>query len=470
MITLSNFTNTLAKKQILKGQDYYLDAAVDDLTEQEPGRWQAEVSGTEIYHVKVQLNDAEVISTGCECPHDDPFCKHVVAVLFALQDELDIAVETSSKQQKKKTAAKKKQSSVDDLLQQVNEGDLKKFVKEAAQKNKDFRNLFMLRFQYANEADGFDKYAAMISNNAKAYTRRGFIEYGDSTKALKAAIDIADEAGMALEKGNYRIAFDASRAIIKEVQELIHYMDDSNGLAGDCIEKSFSYLYEMPVNADVPALLRNEIFEYAFTEFDKPHYRDFGLDHQMLGLLVAAATESEQLKQTLQKIEEQLDVTDSEYRQKELLDAKIELLKKCGKEKEALQIVSDNVQHWEFREELIKKCIAQKNYAQAKKYAAEAFENEKKKEWRGHPLRWEEWLLTIAIAEGDITTIRKYSKQFYFDRFNQQHYNIYKRTFTPGDWPAECNRWIEWFIHKGQITIPQLYALANIYTAEKYFD
>ena len=154
MITLSNFTNTLAKKQILKGQDYYLDAAVDDLTEQEPGRWQAEVSGTEIYHVKVQLNDAEVISTGCECPHDVPFCKHVVAVLFALQDELDIAVETSSKQQKEKTAAKKKQSSVDDLLQQVNEGDLKKFVKEAAQKNKDFRNLFMLRFQYATEADG----------------------------------------------------------------------------------------------------------------------------------------------------------------------------------------------------------------------------------------------------------------------------------------------------------------------------
>jgi hypothetical protein len=470
MITLSNFTNTLDKKQILKGQHYFMAEAVDNLNEQKNGYWQAEVLGTEIYHVRVQLRDIEIISTGCDCPHDDLFCKHVVAVLFALQDELDIIDEAATKQQQKKTATKKKQLTVDDLLKQVNEAELKKFVKEAAQKNKDFYNLFMLRFQYTNEADGYKKYAAMIAGNAKAYARRGFIEYGDSTKALKAAIDIAGEAGAALEKGNYRIVFDASRAIIQEVQQMIHYMDDSNGLAGDCIERSFSYLHEMAVNADVPVLLRSEIFEYAFTEFDKPHYRDFGFDHQMLELLVASATENEQLQRTLQKIEQQLGLTENEYREKELLDAKIELLNKYGKEKEALQIVLDNLQHWEFREETIKKFITQKDYEQAKKLAQEAFENEKKKQWRGDTFRWEKWLLTVAITESDTVTIRRYSKQFYSDRFDQQYYNIYKKTFTENEWTNECNKWIEWFISKSRITIPQLYALANIYIAEKYFD
>ena len=469
-ITLSNFTNTLDKKQVLKGQDYYMDAAVDDLTEIKPGYWQAAVSGTEIYHVQLQLKDAEIVSTGCDCPHDDVFCKHVVAVLFALQDELGIAEEIISKQQKKKSVSKKKQLSVDDLLQQVNEADLKKFVKEAVQKNKDFRNLFRLRFQYANEPDAYDKYAAMIIDNAKAYTRKGFIDYYDSTKALKAAIDIANEAGTAFEKGNYRIVFDASRAIIKEVQEIIHYMDDSNGQAGDCIETGFDYLHQMAENADVPALLRHEIFEYAFTEFNKPQYSDFGFDHQMLGLLVAAVTESEQCERTLQKLDEQLNLTDSEYRQKELLDAKIELLNKYGKEKEALKIVEANLQHWEFRKEMIKKYLAQKNYDEAKKLAREAFENEKKKAWHGNTFRWEDWMLTIAISENDISAIRRYSRQFYFERFNQEHYNIYKNTFAKNEWTTECNKWIEWFILKGKITIPQLYALANIYIAEKYFD
>lgn len=163
--------------------------------------------------------------------------------------------------------------SVDDLLKQVNETDLKNFVKEAARKNEDLRNLLMLRFQYADDPDSYDKYCAMIIDNAKAFTRRGFIDYSDSKKALKAAMDIAIEAGTALGKGNYRIVFDACRAIIKEVQAMIHNMDDSNGLAGDCIESGFSYLEDMAANADVPVLLRSEIFEYALTEFEKPHYR-----------------------------------------------------------------------------------------------------------------------------------------------------------------------------------------------------
>lgn len=107
MITLSNFTNTLDKKQVSKGKDYYLDAPVENLLESKPHLWQAEVEGTELYHVKVQLFKQEIKDTSCDCPHEDPFCKHVVAVLFALQDELDIEEESEAKQQKKKTQQRK---------------------------------------------------------------------------------------------------------------------------------------------------------------------------------------------------------------------------------------------------------------------------------------------------------------------------------------------------------------------------
>ena len=469
MITITNFTNTLDKNQILKGKHYFLDDAVEYVLEEKPGYWKAEVEGTELYHVQIQILKEEIKNTSCDCPHDDPFCKHVVAVLFAIQDELDID-EEKPEQQKKKAAAKKKTPSVEELLQQVTETDLKNFVKEAAKKSKDFRNLFMLRFQYANEPDGYEKYAAMIRDNAKAFLKRGFIDYHDSSKALKAATDIASEAETAFAKGNYRITYDAGRALIKEVQEMIHNMDDSNGLAGNCIETAFSCLADMAANADVPILLRNEIFEYALTEIDKPHYKDFGFDSHMLGLLITAATDSEQIKTSLLKIDTQSKITESEYRQKELLDAKIELLNKSGKQEDALQIVANNLQHWEFRGMMIQNCIDKKNYQQAKVYAAEAVKIEKAKQWQGHPQRWEEWLLKIAMKENDIATIRKFSKQFYFDRFDIKHYNIYKATVKTEEWSAECNEWISWFLNKGRISIPQMYALANIYIAEKYFD
>lgn len=70
----------------------------------------------------------------------------------------------------------------------------------------------------------------------------------------------------------------------------------------------------------------------------------------------------------------------------------------------------------------------------------------------------------------DIATIRKYSKQFYFDRFKQKHYTIYKATFSVENWAAECSDWIKCFLTKGRISIPELYALGNIYIAEEYFD
>jgi len=470
VITIANFTNTLDKNQVAKGKVYYKDDAVEYLSENKPDCWQAEVSGTELYHVKVQLNSIEVVNTRCDCPHEDPFCKHIVAVLFALQDKLDIAEEGAPKQEKKKTGTKKKAVTVEDLLQQVNEVDLKKFVKEAVRKNKDFRNLFMLRFQYTNDADSYEKYAAMIRDNAKVYTRRGFIDYYESKKALDAALNIADEAELSLGNGNYRIVFDASRAIIKEVQEMLHSMDDSNGLAGDCIDRSFSYLANMAENADVPVLLRHEIFEYAFSEFGKPYYRDFGFDSGMRQLMIAASVDHEQLHRALDKINVQLKIADNEYRQKELLDAKIELLNRSGKQQEAFQIVADNLQHWEFREAMILKCINDKNFEKAKIFASDAVKTEQVKGWQGNKKRWEEWLLTIAIKENDTVTIRKYSKQFYFDCFDQKYYTIYKATFSTEEWNAECNEWIKWFLSKGRISIPEQYALANIYIAEKKFD
>lgn len=469
LITLSNFEETLSPKQVAKGNKYYTDNAINSLTETEPNTWEAEVLGTEMYEVMVQLKKSgAIVATNCDCPHEDEICKHVIAVLFALQDELSINKTTKQKKLNNKPAIKKIVG-IDNLLQEIKEEDLKKFVKEAAKKNKDFRNLFMLRFQYANQADSYEKYAAMIRDCAKVYIRRGFIDY-ESGKALKAAEDIATEAELALGKGDYRITFDAGCAIIKEVHAMFDHMDDSNGRAGDCVEKAFSCLFEMAQNIDVPIMLRNEIFEYAFAECDKPHYKDFGFDSQMLGLTINSATDNDQYTLTLNKIEGQLKNTDSSYRQKELLDAKIILLNKMERHNEANQIVEDNMHHWQYREAMIQKCIDAKNYEQAKRYAEDEFKNEERKGWQGNIRRWKEWLLTIAIKEKDIASIRKYSRQFYFDLFEHRFYEIYKKTFNPKEWITECNEWIKWFISKGAITIPQLYALANIYIAERSFD
>lgn len=54
--------------------------------------WIAHVAGTEDYYVDIQLGNLErgSINTYCECPAFDTYgsCKHIVAVLLAVQAQL----------------------------------------------------------------------------------------------------------------------------------------------------------------------------------------------------------------------------------------------------------------------------------------------------------------------------------------------------------------------------------------------
>ena len=71
-----------------RGLQYYRRGAVEDLYfDEETGYFEAQVEGTYLYHVSVQLESPNSISASCSCPafaRYDGFCKHIIAVLLAL--------------------------------------------------------------------------------------------------------------------------------------------------------------------------------------------------------------------------------------------------------------------------------------------------------------------------------------------------------------------------------------------------
>lgn len=79
-----------------RGENYFNDGAV--LVAEYSSDFQtltAEVEGTEDYHCTIRLVDSEIISD-CSCPYDG-FCKHLVAVfLFAIQEDVGVAMEKSA--------------------------------------------------------------------------------------------------------------------------------------------------------------------------------------------------------------------------------------------------------------------------------------------------------------------------------------------------------------------------------------
>src|SRR3954464_11464313 len=88
MLTLDNFDTQIDPVIVQRGENYYYDGNVISIEEIEDNTWDAEVEGTELYNVEVKLKNKTITTYSCDCPYDGVTCKHVVAVLFTLRDEM----------------------------------------------------------------------------------------------------------------------------------------------------------------------------------------------------------------------------------------------------------------------------------------------------------------------------------------------------------------------------------------------
>ena len=84
-----NFEDEVHAIVLERGHDYFKQGHVHDLL-QTPAGWKAIVKGTKDYDVTLTGTDG-LEAWICNCPHDHgPVCKHVAAVLFAIQEQVKI--------------------------------------------------------------------------------------------------------------------------------------------------------------------------------------------------------------------------------------------------------------------------------------------------------------------------------------------------------------------------------------------
>src|SRR5882757_9950779 len=91
-MTLQNFEKHQPDHELKKGHDYFRTGHVNRLKETAPGEWEARVRGRETYEVAVVLEGTVIADVDCDCILEIPYCKHVIAVLYALQERLGLPV------------------------------------------------------------------------------------------------------------------------------------------------------------------------------------------------------------------------------------------------------------------------------------------------------------------------------------------------------------------------------------------
>ncbi len=476
MVSLFKFEEQLSSPSLAKGKNYFEDGYVIEIEEIDKGVWVAQVEGTEIYDVDINIKkDNTIKDCFCDCPHDEEFCKHVIAVLHCIRNKKTVIVEST----------KTKNLSFAQLFKKVDEKELAEFVKQYAAKNKDFKFAFEIAFATKDENyDVVKTYEDILTKIVKKHTQRGFIHYQNAKPLAKELNKILNDIKAIFIDGNLIDAFKINRLIMHELIYAVPNADDSSGSLGDLIFECLDFLTHIFDKA--PIDLKEKIFEFIHKELSNKIYFDYGdFGNHLFRLFFDGAISLSKSDEFLTFVDAKISSFNGkrdDYEKTYFQKSKIEFLNQIGNTAEAEKLTLQNLDIVELRQAEVEKLIASKSYKDAKLLISEGIKIAEEKRHTGTVNSWHQQFLRIAVLENEITTIRKFTKIFAFDSgFHKQYYQQWKNTFNAEEWILI----IEEHISKTIISLEKnnkkyfnlfdqnssfLYALAPIYVAEGLFD
>jgi hypothetical protein len=239
-MNLHDFTSHIDEKILKRGYAYYEEDCVPAVEETEENTYAADVLGGDLYSVEVELdNRANIISSRCDCPYDGGrYCKHRVAVFFALRDTMNAAdAETAPK--------KAKAPDMREILTGRTKDELVEFLLELAAEYGEIKQRIALDFNDESDEDEIQKSVMLIrtyiKNNSDRY---GYVAYRDAREAVKGAGLVLAKAESALEENKHKHALNPAFCVIHEMPDLFENADDSDGRIGGEIEEALSVVHE----------------------------------------------------------------------------------------------------------------------------------------------------------------------------------------------------------------------------------
>lgn len=210
-INIKNFESFIDKKILSRGRDYFENDCVLSIEETGDNEYEAEVEGTELYTVDIELDDeGNILDTVCDCPYDmGEYCKHQVAVFLTLRDmKNDLTREDShsnpqpSKADSKPAARKAgKTPDIHKILAERTKEELVEFLVNVAAQYEEIKQRIELDFFNGNDEEEIKQSVKLIrAYISKNSDRHGFVDYENAYEAIEGAGLVLEKARAALEK------------------------------------------------------------------------------------------------------------------------------------------------------------------------------------------------------------------------------------------------------------------------------
>ncbi len=464
-IPLNEFEQLIDETILKRGLSYFKGGAITDFSEVSNGEYEAIVSGTEEYTVQIEVSNNAITEHNCDCPYDMGLvCKHVVAVIFHLQqDELELNQPNFTIPKKKKTTSVSQQ--IKELLKAISHKELIDFVQENSKKDKKFRNCFLASFGHLSQNKSKAFYQKQIHSILQsAAGRDGWIGWSDMKYVVNTTEPFLENAEMYLANNNFENVFFISTALLEEMTEAFQYGDDSNGDLGYFVESAMELLSKL-AQEKLPKTLKEEIFEYCISTFNQKLFDGWDWHLGMLHL----ACELIERESDADVILSCLDTINGKYERERAQSFKLDLLRKFKDEKEVEKYINKHISNLLIRTTEIEKSFKSKNFERVVKLSKDGISCDEKDK-PGLVKGWYNWLLKVAQAEKDTSKVIEYSRFLFIDNFHpeQDYYQILKDNIEDENWHPFLEEIIKEITPKNRWTYTEL--IRKIYIKEEWWD
>jgi hypothetical protein len=237
-----------------RGERYFEEGRVR-ITEATPTRVKAIVSGTDDYHVEIELD--EEFSGECDCPYDwDGLCKHIVATFLAVIRN-DVEIEP---------LMKKSNSELEDteqLLKLADPDALRSFLLSEMEQRADLRNRFKAVFGKKGDGRSLGDYKAEAESLYDDAEHHGYVPYGEDIDFSS----LSDLAELYIQKGDFLEASKIYQALSEVIADKMDDVDDSDGNYGGEFTDSLDAFTDCIQKAGLNADGRRPYIKYLFDKY-----------------------------------------------------------------------------------------------------------------------------------------------------------------------------------------------------------
>jgi uncharacterized Zn finger protein len=436
-LELSEITSFIDPVILDRGRDYVLGGHIVSLNEVKECIFEAEVAGSELYSVYVELDaEGRVIHSECDCPFDyGPVCKHQAAVLLKLREKLapasqqDFVIPSNpQKDLKALLEAQSKDNLIDLLLTLAAESDT------AEQRIK-------LHVSHASGVEGLAECRDLIRSYIYTYSDDdGFVNWRNVNQAVEGAEIVAKKVHEAIENAESIPAIQMSLCILEEMLHLLQAADDSGGIIGGLIEESLDRIQEVTQSVELlPQLETKEILHLLLEESESSPLD--GWSDWRLALLEAAfslAKTTDLYKEWEECVCRLISKQEEGSWSRNYFSEHIALLRyryllEIESNEQAREFLNQNLQFSTFRRLAIQQMLDTNRFEEAIQLAQEGEQQDQALGFPGLVNEWKQFRYEVYRRSGQLEQQRSLGEELVLDG-DFSYYLQIKNTYPPSEW------------------------------------